>query len=54
MHIECTNNLCPTLEVHGEKIEESEVEKYLGDILSNDCTVKATVTACVNAGRSHK
>ena len=43
MHIGKMNKNCPSLNIHGEKMNVSNKEKYLGDILTNDGKIQATV-----------
>ena len=43
MHIGKKSSTCPNLKVHEEKMEESEEEKYLGDILLNNAKMTKTV-----------
>ena len=35
--------MCPTLKVHQEEMKSSQKEKYLGDIITNKGTIKATI-----------
>ena len=41
---------CPELKIHGEKMKESQREKYLGDILNNTGKIQATIDERVAKG----
>ena len=43
MHIGKANKNCPELLVHSSKMESSDTEKYLGDILTNDSKIQKTI-----------
>ena len=45
MHLGKENILCPELQVRGKKMEKSELEKYLGNQISADCSIKSTIAA---------
>jgi hypothetical protein len=45
IHIGKENFLCPALTVHGDQISDSEVEKYLGSLLSKDCSNNEDIAA---------
>ena len=40
IHLGKENIICPDFQVHGKKMKESELEKYLGNQISSDCTIK--------------
>ena len=50
IHIGKNNNACPELKVHDEKMNNSNQEKYLGDILSSSGSIKATISQRVSKG----
>ena len=50
IHFGKENVLCPDLEVHGEKIDESDCEKYLGNLLASEGMNKKNINAKVSKG----
>ena len=50
MHIGKVNNNCPNLSVHSSKMETSNKEKYLGDILTDNGKIDKTIEDRVNKG----
>ena len=45
LHIGSENFLCPELRAHDTIMKTSETEKYLGDLLSSDCSNQANLNA---------
>ena len=45
IHIGSEHFLCPELLAHNEKMLMSDTEKYLGDLLSSDCSNQANLSA---------
>ena len=45
MHLGTDNFLCPDLFAHEKKMASSDVEKYLGDLISRDCSNTANLSA---------
>ena len=51
MHIgKKSQNLCPTLSIHGRKMLKSETQKYLGDILTTSGKINENIAARYNKG----
>ena len=50
IHIGKSNCMCPDLKVHGDRIEETDKEKYLGDQISGDCN-NNTVNISMRKGK---
>jgi hypothetical protein len=50
IHVGKPESGCPQLKTHGEKMKESQREKYLGDVLNNTGKIEATIDERVSKG----
>ena len=53
IHVGKKCNNCPKLHVHGEQMKESQAEKYLGDVISDDGTLDETIKSRKLKGYSY-